>query len=560
MTIDPRSTDEIYVDIQTYLTSTIDRITNFVSNSFNDAFIQSYSEQLREAEIKALAGELAGYADYAGKELTQNDLDELGITGVSPEEINPYMDPEQLDRLADNYNIEREEGTRASGTVVVEVSDDSVTVEEGFLFGTQPDSGGEYNAYEVIISDQEDESDDDEDPYVTPDPDEDTVEVSIRATEPGPDYNTPVDTITYIINPEPGIQSVTNPDVVAGGEEGQDNASLREDIKNSDFISSRGGTREGLISHIESNTEGDVTVETEEHTSECPVFVDVVVDGGDRIDLEGLIEEARPVGIEHNLVRPTTLDLGSTTDLVGFNVDTSDVEESIVNYLSGLGLGETFSWSSLLNQVITSDSGIETVPVLNNYVVSVDRELVTYNEGQDLYELDQAPLGIVEDEEHYYDVDTAQYELLFDDIDTSSVEVVAMVSGQEEELVQDLDFTVESLTTDDEEITVVEISSDAGVDDGSVMEVTYEHASVGLDHAQVVDGDELFEGSHIEIVDTDGDGLYDSIEIIDHDRVEDGERIEVSYDAGTRFEGDLQVDNRQQIDVDPSRIIVEVYQ
>jgi len=211
MPIQPRTPDQIYTDIKSRLTSTIAKLTNFVSGSFNDEWLTAYSEQVHEAEVKALASELAGYVDYAGKDLTEDDLDELGVDNIDPERINKYMHDSQLDRLAQNVSVTRDSGTKATGQASIQTSSDTIAIPEGFNVSTTPDPQTNESLTFYVDADGDGIIDQDSTATVTPADGTTEVTVDIVAGDVGEEYNVGAGAIDYIPTPKPGVESVNNP-------------------------------------------------------------------------------------------------------------------------------------------------------------------------------------------------------------------------------------------------------------------------------------------------------------------------------------------------------------
>ena len=341
MTIQPRDQDDVYESIRDQITSKISKVTNFVQGSFNRAFIGAYSDQIREAEIKALSAELSGIVDYAGKELSEQDLNNLGIEGVEPEEINKYMEPSQLDNLAANQSVFREEGSPANSVVEFTTADSTTEIEEGFVVSTQPTSDGNLLRY-AVDADEDGTVDPTSDATVSPTSGENTVTAQVIAQEVGPSHNVGPGSITYIPNPTPGIQGVTNTEPASGGISEQSDASLRSDVKTAIFSSSGGGTTSGIRGYINTNSSTSVrSIGIEEFTDEKPPFVEVVVDGGNEAEVTQLIDEAKPVGIRHDLIRPSSISIGTLTYSVGADVSEGDLSSVIVDHFGGLGISDS---------------------------------------------------------------------------------------------------------------------------------------------------------------------------------------------------------------------------
>ena len=543
MTLQPRTTDDIYSSIQTKLLTTISKITNFVSGSFNDAFLTAYSEQIREAEIKALAAEFAGVVEYAGKDLTRADLEREGITGVEPSEINQYMEDRHLDNLAQNYGVTRFPGSKATGTVEITVSNTDTKVQEGFEVATQPDTSGEINRY-YVDPDGDGEIDTSSSETVSPESGT-TLTVDVVASGVGTEYNTGSGTITYVPNPTPGVQSVTNVSSVQNGENEQLNESLRKDVKTALFDGSGGGTKSGITGYVENNASSPVTVGgIDEYLDASPTFVDVIVDGGNDSEIRQLISESRPTGIRHNLVRPITVDLGTLSYVVGSDLQETSIRDTIVSFLDSLGAGETFYWSSLLQRVMSIDNKIKSIPTLNTSVNSVSQDRVEYDSTQSVYALNYGPIGVVSGEQHLVDTPSKSYQLMFDQVDTSTVTVEAVVDDNRRELTS-TEYVIED-TTGDGNLGTLTIDSSVTPDDRTTLIVDYEHDSGSFGSVKLLDGTTFDAGVDYDPIDSNGDGRIDSIEWLSGSTPSDGERFEMEYTPYRSISGDISAGNRER--------------
>lgn len=538
MVFTPRSTTDVYESIRDELTSRISKLTNFVPGSFNNAFLLSYSDQIRESEIKALASELAGYVDYAGKTLTEEDLRLLGVDNVDPSRINLYMDDRQLDFLAENYGLDRDLGTRAFGDVILTAGSDT-TVTNGMVVGTEPDSNGDFKEYYINASSNPEAYDPQSDKTIDL-----TVgdnEVPVVAEDVGAEYNVGAGSIVYMPNPESGVQDISNTDPIDGGEGEESNAELRGRIKESLFSRSDGGTELGISSYIKENAQASVDINIDEFTSRTPPFVDVVVDGGDTATIESLIDDSRPVGIEHNLVRPNRilLDLFTTVTGESGGIDTSVIEGELDANFEDLNLGDQFSPSNTLNTIITSQSTVNSVPALNLYIHSSDNEQIEYQSGTSTYGLNEIPLGTINEEEHYYDDTTTIYQLFYDKVDGSSV-VVRVV--QDDGIVT-LDPSTDFNVIDDDgdgDLDSIDLDSGVSIDEGTTIRFDYEHNNFDVISVVGEDGTSYTESTDYGLIDDDGDGIIDTIDwSIGGDNPNDGERFYVTYDVNRSFEGEL---------------------
>lgn len=400
--IDPRSESEVYDSLKTGLTSKIARLTNFVETSINYVITQAFSEELSDLEVKLLAAQLAGWADYAGGPIEEDQLESLNVDVDDIDELNEFMTDRQLDELGKLVGVSRFEGEKATGKVQITTANDSVEIPEGTTFGTQPDSDGNFLTFQVD-ADGDGEIEPSSNATVSPSSSSTTVTADVIAEEIGDEYNVGSGTITYMPNPPVGVESVTNSTSTTGGADEQSNDSLREDIKNAITEQSGGGTVEGIKGYIVSNVqgvrEGDVILE--EFVDKKPPYVDVIVDGGTSSAVTTAIEESRPAAIRHNLVRPEITEIEVDAEVNGTDVDTISIQNAVEEELLSLGISDTFYKDELLRVLMTADEDVINVAQLDLYIQRVTNETFTYDSTQTDYRLeyshDGASVTIIDD-------------------------------------------------------------------------------------------------------------------------------------------------------------------
>lgn len=559
MPIEPRTSDEIDTEIRGELLSRIDAITQIEPGGFNDVFLSAHSGPIREAELKALAAELAGYVEFAGKELSQDDLDALGIEGVEPSEINPYMADEQLDSLAANFGVQRDPGAVAEGEVTFEVVDDGVQIEEGTVVSTSLRSGEDRRDF-VVDVDGDGEITTDPAPTTTADAGETSVTVPVVATEAGTEYNVAGGEITRIPVPRPGVQSVENTQAITGGEDPQSNSSLRSDVQSALVRESGGGTRQGIQGYIESNSSEEISsVGINEFTDRDPPFVDVVIDGGNESELRQLIDESKPVGIRHNLVRPTTVRVGVQGGvLVDADIDASSIQSILLQRLSSFNVGDNFYRSQFLGVLLNANANVVSGPVLNTTFESVSREQQEYVSGQSIYDLDYGPFGEVDSENHVIAPNKTIFELAYDDVDASTVSVQTIQDREQEPVPGSAVSVID--TNGDGLNDAIEITDSSYLEEKTVLEVSYQHNTWGVSAIEFEDGTTVDPDTAVNIIDDDGDGINDAIEWTGNTATPaDGERFFISYEPRREFSSDVRVGETVLFDAADGLVTVDWY-
>lgn len=361
---------DIYEQIRDSLTGKITGLTNFTDRSFNYVWTQAFSQEIKELQELALISELAGFIEYSGGPLTEDDLEDLGVADeITVERANELMKDEYLDEYVKIVGVSRDQGNKATGTVTFSTQSDSTTIPSGTRVTTEPDSTGNTIDFETTANAD------------TSSGETQATDVPIEAVEVGEEYNVSSNEITRIVNPPNGVTGVNNPTSTTGGEGVETNDELRERAKNAVGGASEGGTAEGIKSYIKNNIdavdEGDVIID--EFTDPCPPFVDVIVDGGSDVEVTDAIEFSRPTGIEHNLVRPEVIEIGGDINLLGVDIDTGSVTDDVTDFLLGLGIGENLYSDQLIRQVMLSDDDIVNIDKLDLNIEAVTNETYTYS-------------------------------------------------------------------------------------------------------------------------------------------------------------------------------------
>lgn len=123
---------------------------------------------------------------------------------------------EWLDYHASIAKIKRKEAGYASGTLLIE-GEVGTKIKEGTLFSTVAKNDELSIEFELKKE------------YIIPE--QGCIEVDIQAVQAGKQGNVGSNTITLMINPIDGIKSVTNPSLITGGTEEEDDESLRQRIQ-----------------------------------------------------------------------------------------------------------------------------------------------------------------------------------------------------------------------------------------------------------------------------------------------------------------------------------------
>jgi len=441
---DPRTDDEIFESLKARLQNRIPKLTNFIETSFNFVFTSSVAEQQHKAEVAAASVQLSGWSDYSGKQLTQEDLDELGITGVNPIEINQFVDSDHLDELGKAFGVSRDPGSRAVGTLEITTLQ-TTTILEGTQFGTQPDNAGNFIAFETTET-------------VDIDGAQSDFPVPIRAVEVGVQGNVAGGVITYLPDPPVGVDSVVNPQPTSGGADVQSTESLRTDIQNAVVESAEGGTTEGLGAFIENNTDAVSVIVQEffqgdQQHGQFP-HGHVIVFGGTDANVEDAIDFARPSGVQHFLIRPDIIELSIAITVEGGDIDTGLIETAVEDFFDGSDLGVDVFEDKIIQTVMNADTDVENITDISTSVLDETKE---FSSGQDVYALDK----VVEGEE-------VQSDAIF--------EVTGTLNGSANTFVEDTDYREfnDAAGSTDEPFDSIDWSIGGDTpDDGTDFEVSY---------------------------------------------------------------------------------------
>jgi Uncharacterized homolog of phage Mu protein gp47 len=379
MTLEPREQDTIFESLKARLTSKVAGLTNFTERSFNYIFTQAFASELRKLELQAIASQLSGYIEYADGNLDENDLVQLGIDDVvdEPDEINQYMSDENLDALAKEVGIERNPGRRATGSVDFQTQSALTVIPEGTIVTTS-ESGDEVLRFETTEQARTDSG-------VTI-----INDVPVQSIEIGAKYNVPADTVVRIETPPVGIVSVNNGSDITGGKDRESNERLRERAKKAVESSSQGGTTAGIKAFLRDNVDGVTEGNTiiDEFVDENPPRVDVIVDGGVDSEVRDAIEQSRPTGIQHSLVRPQIITLGLQTSLTGSTISTDVIQTAITNYVTSLGVNENYLRNEAISRILNADRNVLNVENIDGIIESVSNEKFVYDETVTDYRLD----------------------------------------------------------------------------------------------------------------------------------------------------------------------------
>ncbi len=205
------------------------------------------------------------------------------------------------------------------------------------------------------------------------------VEAPIEAVEPGSAGNVAANTITKIVDPISGIESVNNPNPTKGGRYAETDEEFRYRIKTT--IQSLGkATLDAIVARVKS-VEGVKAVKIEEndtmndYTAQGglpPKSFRVFVWGGDDQAIAQAIFDSKPAGIRpYGDISATAYDIDGNPHMIYFSrptvvpiyvkvqitsdgtlIDQQTVKNVIKDYINGLGIGEDVIYTKILAAVM----------------------------------------------------------------------------------------------------------------------------------------------------------------------------------------------------------------
>jgi len=253
---------------------------------------------------------------------------------------------ESLDRVVALLGIRRKQATRATGIVTFSRSTPAtsdITIPAGTRVATSDESVVFQTTEAVILQTGQTQA-----------------EAPIEAVEPGAKGNVPANTITKLVDPISGIESVTNPEPTTGGRDVETDEELRyRAIKYAPYAKATIHSIKSALLQIEGVTDVNVQEDLANHK------VIVTIAGGPDDEISQTIEDVRPAGIPVEWQRPTAKSINVNAQikvLEGYNASEvqSNVQNAITNYINGLHIGEDVNFSDLA-KVILQVEGVDDI-------------------------------------------------------------------------------------------------------------------------------------------------------------------------------------------------------
>ncbi|WHY31657.1 baseplate J/gp47 family protein [Bacillus wiedmannii] len=285
-----------------------------------------------------------------------------------------------LDQVVKNRGAERRRAKAAIGTGVTFKVDPGVTVKVGTIIATK--DGVEFVTTETGYDDNSDG----------------LVTVDVVASEAGTKGNVKANTITEIITPSVGVNSVSNPKPTEYGREEETDIELRR--RYASTFATESSTAEGTRARLLNDVPGIRTVVVFNNTDDIPDkegrpphSFETVVYGGEDEAIAKSIMESKPVGIRaYGKTQVKVFDEGGNEHIIGFSKATEQsisarvtiyrdgefpalsigrklimsevikyiggLDEDGINY-TGLGMGDTIVTGKIIANIFGSVQGIK---------------------------------------------------------------------------------------------------------------------------------------------------------------------------------------------------------
>lgn len=290
---------------------------------------------------------------------------------------------QDLDNLAKNIAISRIRGAKAQGEIIVS-GEEGTLIPSGFRVSTDTYPAIIYETTSDAIIDQNGEK-----------------EMPVVAVEQGSSGNVTSNSITEIINPKSGIDSVTNPEPTSGGRDRETDAEFRARYLES-LDRPGGSTINSIRANILENTGSISCIVLQNTTNETdenglpPKSFEAITLGGEDAEIAEAILEKSPGGIEPfgqigiyveddsgndqlvSFSRATQVDIYCEIELDVSGDYPQDGDEQVINRIvdyiggintdgdsvSGLSISEDVIRNKLIAAVIKNVSGVDDIPYL----------------------------------------------------------------------------------------------------------------------------------------------------------------------------------------------------
>lgn len=252
---------------------------------------------------------------------------------------------QNLDRLVAILGIRRKRATKATGTVTFSRSAPA-TSDIIIPAGTRvaADESVVFQTTEEVVLQQGQTS----------------VDAAIEAVEPGSQGNVAANTITKLVDPVSGIESVNNASPTSGGSDTESDEELR--YRAITYAPSAKATVYSIKAAL-LQIEGVTDVNVEEDFGECKVIITIA--GGSDTEITNTIEDVRPAGIQVVWRRPSIVTITVTvsiTKIASYDAATvqANVHAAIDNYINSLPIGEDVVYSDLVKAILAAE-GVDDI-------------------------------------------------------------------------------------------------------------------------------------------------------------------------------------------------------
>jgi uncharacterized phage protein gp47/JayE len=193
------------------------------------------------------------------------------------------------------------------------------------------------------------------------------VEAPLICTIAGRWGNILAGTITVMPRPVTGVEYVINKGDITNGVEAENDSELRERARHALEFAGK-ATVSSLESAI-SAVEGVRSLLVEDMPEEASGIVRVIVDGGDKDEIERVIEETKAAGIKVEFSKPRIvyIDVSLTLTLpkeASATLVVTEAQKLTRSYISSLGIGDDVLFSKIIDEVLSVRGILDVTDVL----------------------------------------------------------------------------------------------------------------------------------------------------------------------------------------------------
>lgn len=302
---------------------------------------------------------------------------------------------DSLDNVVALLGFQREPARRATGTVTFSRStpaDQDIVIPKGTRVATSDGSVVFRTTGAVTLA-----------------AGETSVNASVESEEPGAKGNVAANTITKLVDPVTGIESVNNTEPTSGGQDRETDAALRLRV----WLQLAGAGR-GTLAAIKASVakidgvravkieENDTTNDETASGGLPPKSFRVIVRGGDDDAVAQAIFDAKPAGIQAYgdvagtaydqdgnaytiyFTRPTAVqiyvDVSITSD--GSAISTQGVKDAVKEYINGLSIGDDVIYAKVVAAVMSIPGVVDATVYIDTTSPPAEQNNIAIGDGE----------------------------------------------------------------------------------------------------------------------------------------------------------------------------------